>query len=191
MSLFNISSLQYFTCVRLPYLVSCSYGALYLTLFFVYCLQKQLPVRQPAPAPGYCQTSASTPPWSRQIFFTYAPFYIVTRYNTAFLSYSSCNHWPFPCAISYLPASCLQILCPPISMSLKVVTSEKIGGSGVMSTLGTWYGGVVMGVLLPFNEAAILYRHFNCAPLQKQKIIVFAANNSRCCEWHVAPTIIW
>ncbi len=67
-------------------------------------------------------------------------------------------------------------------VSLKVVTSEKIGGSGVMSTLGTWYGGVVMGVLLPFNEAAILYRHFNCAPLQKQKIIVFAANNSRCCE---------
>ncbi len=65
---------------------------------------------------------------------------------------------------------------------LKVVTSEKIGGSGVMSTLGTWYGGVVMGVLLPFNEAAILYRHFNCALLQKQKIIVFAANNSRCCE---------
>jgi len=59
-----------------------------------------------------------------------------------------------------------------------------------MSTLGTWYGGVVMGVLLPFNEAAILYRHFNCAPLQKQKIIVFAANNSRCCECHVAPTII-
>ncbi len=67
-------------------------------------------------------------------------------------------------------------------MWLKVVTSEKIGGSGVMSTLGTWYGGVVMGVLLPFNEAAILYRHLNCAPLQKQKIIVFAANNSRCCE---------
>ncbi len=65
---------------------------------------------------------------------------------------------------------------------LKVVTSEKIGGSGVMSTLGTWYGGVVMGVLLPFNDAAILYRHFKCAPLQKQKIIVFAANNSRCCE---------
>jgi hypothetical protein len=32
--------------------------------------------------------------------------------------------------------------------SLKVVTSEKIGGSGVTSTLGTWYGGVVMGVLL-------------------------------------------
>ncbi len=58
------------------------------------------------------------------------------------------------------------------------MTSEKIGGSGVMSTLGTWYGGVVMGVLLPFNEAAILYRHFNCAPLQKQKIIVFAANNT-------------
>jgi len=30
---------------------------------------------------------------------------------------------------------------------LKVVTNEKIGGSGVTSTLGTWYGGVVMGVL--------------------------------------------
>jgi hypothetical protein len=73
---------------------------------------------------------------------------------------------------------------------LKVVTSEKIGGSGVTSTLGTWYGGVVMGVLLSFNEAAILYRDFNSAPSQKQNIIVFAANNSRCCEYHVAPTII-
>jgi hypothetical protein len=73
---------------------------------------------------------------------------------------------------------CIARICK----RLKVVTSEKIGGSGVMSTLGTWYGGVVMGVLLPFNEAAILYRHFNCAPLQKLEIIVFAANNSRCCE---------
>ncbi len=74
--------------------------------------------------------------------------------------------------------------------SLKVVTSEKIGGSGVTSTLGTWYGGVVMGVLLSFNEAAILYSDFNSAPSQEQNIIVFAANNSRCCECHVAPTII-
>jgi hypothetical protein len=74
---------------------------------------------------------------------------------------------------------------------LKVVTSEKIGGSGVISTLGTWYGGVVMGVLLPFHEAAILYRDVNSAPSQKQNIIVFAANNSRCCECHVAPTIIF
>ncbi len=49
---------------------------------------------------------------------------------------------------------------------LKVVTSEKIGGSKVTSTLGTWYGGVVMGVLLSFNEAAILYRDFNSAPSQ-------------------------
>ncbi len=54
----------------------------------------------------------------------------------------------------------------PLNDSLKVVTSEKIGGSGVISTLGTWYGGVVMGVLLTFNEAAILYRDFNCAPSQ-------------------------
>ncbi len=50
---------------------------------------------------------------------------------------------------------------PGLSISLrnlKVVTSEKIGGSGVTSTLGTWYWVVVMGVLLSFNEAAILYR---------------------------------
>ncbi len=40
---------------------------------------------------------------------------------------------------------------------LKVVSSEKVGGSRVTSTLGTWKGGVVMGVLLSFNEAAILY----------------------------------
>ncbi len=64
------------------------------------------------------------------------------------------------------------------TVTLKVVTSEKIGGSGVISTLGTWYGGGVMGVLLTFNEAAILYRDFNSAPSQKQNIIVFAANNS-------------
>ena len=70
------------------------------------------------------------------------------------------------------------------------MTSEKIGGSGVTSTLGTWYGGVVMGVLLYFNGAAILYRDFNSAPSQQQNIIVFAANNSRCCECYVAPTII-
>ncbi len=69
------------------------------------------------------------------------------------------------------------------------MTSEKIGGSGVTSTLGTWYG-VVMGVLLPFNEAAILYRDFNSAPSQKQNIIVFAANISRCCKCQVVPTII-
>ncbi len=73
---------------------------------------------------------------------------------------------------------------------LKVVTSEKIGWSGVASTLGTWYGGVVMGVLFSFDEAAILYRDFNSAPSQKQNIIVFAANNSMCWECHVAPTIL-
>jgi hypothetical protein len=76
------------------------------------------------------------------------------------------------------------------NLHLKVVTSEKIGGSGVISTLGTWYRGVVMGFLLSFYEAAILYRDFNSAPSQKQNIIAFAANNSRCCECHVAPTII-
>jgi hypothetical protein len=73
---------------------------------------------------------------------------------------------------------------------LKVVTNEKKGGSGVTSTLGTWCGGVGMGVLLSFNEAAILYRDFKSAPSQKQNIIVFAANKSRCCECHVALTII-
>ncbi len=71
------------------------------------------------------------------------------------------------------------------------MTSDKICGSGVTSTLGPWYGGVVTGVLLFFNEAAILYRDVNSAPSQKQNIIVFAANNSRCCECHVAPTIIF
>jgi hypothetical protein len=74
--------------------------------------------------------------------------------------------------------------------NIKGSANEKKGGSGVTSTLGTWYAGVVMGVLLSFNEAAILYRYFNSAPSQKQNIIVFAANNSRCCECHVAPTII-
>ncbi len=74
--------------------------------------------------------------------------------------------------------------------SLKVVSSEKVGGSGVTSTLGSWYRGVVMGVLWSFNEAAILYRDFNSAPSQQQNIIVFAANNSRCCECQVAPTIL-
>ncbi len=78
----------------------------------------------------------------------------------------------------------------PAEFKGTVGTSEKIGGSGVTSTLGTWYGGVVMGVLLYFNEAAILYRDFNSAPSQKQNIIVFAANNSRCCECYVALTII-
>jgi hypothetical protein len=73
---------------------------------------------------------------------------------------------------------------------LKVVSSEKVGGSRVTSTLGTWYGGVVMGVLFSYNEAAILYRDFNSAPSQQQNIIVFGANNSRCCECHVAPTIL-
>jgi hypothetical protein len=79
-------------------------------------------------------------------------------------------------------------MCP----EKKVVTSEKIGGSGVTSTLGTWYGGVVMGVLLSFNEVAILYRDFNSAPLQQQNIIVFAANNSRCCKCHERGTFaVW
>jgi hypothetical protein len=45
----------------------------------------------------------------------------------------------------------------------KVVSSEKVGGSGITSALGTWYGGVVMGVLLSFDEAAILYRDINSA----------------------------
>jgi hypothetical protein len=50
------------------------------------------------------------------------------------------------------------------TLTLKVVSSEKVGWSGVTSALGTWYGGVVMGVLLSFDEAAILYRNFNSAP---------------------------
>ena len=70
--------------------------------------------------------------------------------------------------------------------------SDQRENSGVWSNINTRYlvWSVVMGVLLSFNEAAILYRDFNSAPSQKQNIIVFAANNSRCCECHVAPTII-
>jgi hypothetical protein len=48
-----------------------------------------------------------------------------------------------------------------------------------------------MGILSSFNEAAILYRDFNSAPSQKHNIIVFAANNSKCCECYVVPTIIF
>ncbi len=97
--------------------------------------------------------------------------------------------------VGHLPKPRLDHLCTQKKRTLqttylKVVTSEKIGGSGVTSTLGTWYGGVVMGVLLSFYEAAILYRDFNSAPSQKQNIIVFSANNSRCCEFHESPTII-
>ncbi len=55
----------------------------------------------------------------------------------------------------------VSIASRSIFYDLKVVTSEKIGGSGVTSTLGTWYGGVVMGVLWSFNEAAILNSDFN------------------------------
>jgi hypothetical protein len=43
-----------------------------------------------------------------------------------------------------------------IMIILKVVSSKQVGGSGVTSTLGTLYGGVVMGVLLSLDEAAIL-----------------------------------
>jgi len=68
-----------------------------------------------------------------------------------------------------------------ITHALKVVTSEKIGGSGVTSTLGTWYGGVVMGVLL------FLYRDFNSAPAHKR--IVGATRNSQHLLLFVANTI--
>ena len=71
------------------------------------------------------------------------------------------------------------------------MTSEKIGGSGVISTLGTWYGGVVMGVLLSFSEAAILYRNFNSAPSQQQNIIVGATCHSQHLLLLAANTIIF
>ncbi len=51
-------------------------------------------------------------------------------------------------------------------------------------------GEVVLDVFLSFYWAAILYEQLFIFPLVKQKVIVFAANNSRCCECHVAPTII-
>jgi hypothetical protein len=50
----------------------------------------------------------------------------------------------------------LNYVRPPTSQTLKVVTSEKIGGSGVTSTLGTWYGGVVTGVLLSLRPPSCI-----------------------------------
>ncbi len=47
-------------------------------------------------------------------------------------------------------------------------TVSIISGTGVTSALGTWYGDVVMGVLLSFDEAAIFYRDFNS---HKSKIL--------------------
>jgi hypothetical protein len=44
---------------------------------------------------------------------------------------------------------------------------------------------------LPFSWAAILHEELVIFPLVKQKIIVFAANNSMCCKCLVALTIIW
>ncbi len=75
------------------------------------------------------------------------------------------------------------------SPSIKKACRRPYSGSGVTSALGTWYGGVVMGVILSFDEAAILYRDFKSAPSYKQNIIVFAANNSMCCKCHEVPAI--
>jgi hypothetical protein len=49
----------------------------------------------------------------------------------------------------FLKTSLTQLKAEILSqkVTLKVVSSEKIGGSGVTSTLGTWYVGVVMGIL--------------------------------------------
>ncbi len=51
-------------------------------------------------------------------------------------------------------------------------------------------GEVVLDVFLSFYWAAILHEQLFIVPLVKQKRIVFAANNSRCCEFHVAATIL-
>jgi hypothetical protein len=53
---------------------------------------------------------------------------------------------------------------------LKVVAGvytpiKKVGWSGVTSTLATFYGDVVMGILLSLVEAAILYEAFKISPL--------------------------
>jgi hypothetical protein len=50
-------------------------------------------------------------------------------------------------------------------------------------------GGGGAGSFFVILMAAILYEQLFIVPLVKQKRIVFAANNSRCCECHVAPTI--
>jgi len=46
--------------------------------------------------------------------------------------------------------------CPKRNSGFKGSDQRENRGSGVTSTLGTWYGGVAMGVFLSFNEAAIL-----------------------------------
>ncbi len=48
----------------------------------------------------------------------------------------------------------------------------------------------MLDVFLSFSWAAILHEELFIVPLVKQKRIVFEANNSRCCECHVAPTIL-
>jgi hypothetical protein len=39
--------------------------------------------------------------------------------------------------------------------TLKIVSSENVGGSGAKSTLGTWYGDVVMGILLSLKGLSL------------------------------------
>ncbi len=51
-------------------------------------------------------------------------------------------------------------------------------------------GGLVLDVSLTFQWAAILFEEKLILPRVKQKRIAFAANNSLCCEFHVAPTIL-
>jgi hypothetical protein len=48
---------------------------------------------------------------------------------------------------------------------------------------------LVLDVCLSYQWAAILYEEMVILPQIKQKKIVFAANNSPCCECHIAPTI--
>ncbi len=74
--------------------------------------------------------------------------------------------------------------------SLKVVTNEKEEASGgVLAIICQW--GVVLEVFFVILWDAILYEDEMILPRVKQKRIVFAANNSMCCECLVAPTIIW
>ncbi len=83
------------------------------------------------------------------------------------------HKWDFPCSTrngterrAQVRPGCsiFDIIMSSCCQVLKVVTSKKVGGSGVTSTLGTLCGGRVMGILLSFDEAAILYGVFNIAP---------------------------
>ncbi len=76
------------------------------------------------------------------------------------------------------------------SSALKVVSSEKVGWSGVASTLGMLNGDVVMDILLSLVEAAILYETFNI-PRNKSAdyfLVICSQRRLVCADVYTAQT---